>query len=49
MPFASKSLKFFSMVITKYNTIQDLIDKLQQLKGKINYKFYQKKVIIMMG
>ena len=30
-----------NMVITTYNSTEDMIDKLQQLKGKTNLKFYK--------
>ena len=32
---------YINMVNTKYNSIEDMINKLQQLKGKIKLKFYK--------
>ena len=35
------------MVNTNYNRTEDIIEKLQQLKGKTKLKFYKKISIIM--
>ena len=41
--YANKKIRdiWMNMVNTKYNSTEDLIDKLQQLKGKTNLKFYE--------
>ena len=38
---------WMNMVNTTYKSKEDMIDKLQELKGKTKSKFYEKKVIIM--
>ena len=40
--FANKKIReiFINMVNTKYNSTEDMIDKLKQLKGKTKLKFY---------
>ena len=41
--YANKKTReiYINMVNTKYNSIEDMINKLQQLKGKIKLKFYK--------
>ena len=41
--YANKKIReiYINMVNTKYNSIEDMINKLQQLKGKIKLKFYK--------
>ena len=45
MPFANKKIReiWMSMVNTTYKTTEDLIKKLQSLKGKRKLKFYENK------
>ena len=44
LPYANKKTRetYFSMVNTTDNSTQDMINKLQRLKGKTEVKFYQK-------
>ena len=41
--YVKKKIRKYCMnlVITKYNSIEDMIDKLQELKGKTKLKFYK--------
>ena len=41
--YANKKIReiYINMVNTTYNSTEDMIDKLQQLKGKIKLKFYK--------
>ena len=43
LPYANKKIKeiYSSIVNTKYNSTEDVIDQLQQLKGKTKLKFYK--------
>ena len=45
LPHAIKKIReiFINMVNTKYSTTEDMIDKLQELKGKTKLKFYKSK------
>ena len=42
--YANKKIreKYLNIVDTNYNTTADMIEKLQQLKGKAKLKFYKK-------
>ena len=43
LPYANKKIRkiWLNMVDTTFNSTEDMIDKLQQLKGKTKLKFYQ--------
>ena len=43
LPYANKKIRdiWMNMVNNKYNTTEDMIEKLQQLKGKTKLKFYK--------
>ena len=43
MPYANKKITaiYYSKVDTTYNSTEDMINKLQQLKGKTKLQFYQ--------
>ena len=45
LPYAIKKIReiFINMVNTTYNTTEDMINKLQQLKSKTKLKFCKKK------
>ena len=50
LPYADKTVReiYYSMVNTFYNSTQEMVDKLQQFKGKTKLKFYKNKFIFMM-
>ena len=43
LPYANKKIRevFYSMVNTTYNSTEDMINKLQSLKGETKLEFYQ--------
>ena len=43
LPFANKKIREYrmNMANTNYNSTEDMINKLQQLKGKTKLKFYK--------
>ena len=50
LPYANKNIReiYYSIANTTYNSTEDMIDKLQSLKGKTKLKFFKILIIIMM-